>query len=73
MGRTDGLLCPVSAILSYMVVRGSVPGPFFKYQTGCPLTKLFTGKFFKDVGYFIRTLQGTASELELQLLWLDVA
>jgi len=39
IGRTDGLLCPVSAILSYMAARGSEPGPFFKYQTGCPLTK----------------------------------
>ena len=30
IGRTDGLLCPVTAILSYMATRGSDPGPFFQ-------------------------------------------
>ena len=29
LGRTDGDLCPLSAILAYMVQRGSDKGPFF--------------------------------------------
>ncbi len=39
LGRTGRDLCPVSAILSFMVARGSTPGPLFVFQSGAPLTR----------------------------------
>ena len=33
-GATNGLLCPVAAVLSYMVERGNAPGPLFKWADG---------------------------------------
>ena len=39
IGRTDSNLCPVSAILSYISLRGTRPGPFFIDSTARPLTK----------------------------------
>ena len=39
VGRTGNELCPVSAVLSYMVRRGPTPGPFFKFVSGVPLTR----------------------------------
>ena len=32
-------MCPVSAALSYMAIRGPAPGPFFHFQDGTPLMK----------------------------------
>ena len=37
--RTDNDLCPVSAVLAYMVKRGKGPGPFFAFRDGSPLTR----------------------------------
>ena len=39
LGRTDDDLCPVSALLAYLVVRGVTPGPLFRFQDGRFLTK----------------------------------
>ena len=39
IGRTSNSLCPVAAVLAYMVIRGQGPGPFFKFQDGKPLTR----------------------------------
>ena len=39
LGRTDTDLCPVAAILGYMVRRGSQQGPFFMFQDGRFLTR----------------------------------
>ena len=39
LGRTGGGICPVAAVLSYMVVRDSSDGPFFKYSDGRYLTR----------------------------------
>ena len=39
LGRTDADLCPVAAVLHYMVQRGSSRGPFFKFSDGRPLTR----------------------------------
>jgi len=37
--RTGNELCPVAAVLAYMVKRGPGPGPFFTFQDGKPLTR----------------------------------
>ena len=34
LGRTDADLCPVGAVLDYMVRRGSGQGPFFLFSDG---------------------------------------
>jgi hypothetical protein len=45
VGRTGCALCPVAGVLAYMAIRETLPGPFFKFQNGCPLTKpVFTKK-----------------------------
>ena len=38
LGRTDNDLCPVTAILPYMVCRGALAGPFFTFEDGRFLT-----------------------------------
>ena len=45
IGKTDGPLCPVTAVMTYMAIRGPAPGSFFKLANGHPLTKYpFTNK-----------------------------
>ena len=44
VGRTHKALCPVSAMLAYLILaylirRGSGPGPLFRFQDGKPLTR----------------------------------
>ena len=39
VGRTFSVLCPVVAILDYLVVRGTAPGPLFKFSDGRLLTR----------------------------------
>ena len=39
LGRSGTDLCPVSAVLAYMVERGRAPGPFFRYSNGTYLTR----------------------------------
>ena len=39
IGKTDNIVCPIAAVVAYMVVRGNQPGPFFKFKDGQPLTK----------------------------------
>ena len=39
IGATNGLLCPVAAVLSYMVERGNTPGPLFKWADSRYLTR----------------------------------
>ena len=38
LGRTNSVLCPVSAMLSFIAVRSSIPGPIFVSLDGCPLS-----------------------------------
>ena len=39
IGRTRNSLCPVTAVLCYMVARGRGSGPFFRFENGSPLTR----------------------------------
>ena len=34
LGRTGNAICPVQALLSYLALRGDIPGPLFIFQTG---------------------------------------
>ena len=40
VGRTNNLLCPVTAVLAYMTKRGTIPGQFFCDRQGKPLCKV---------------------------------
>ena len=39
LGRTNNDLCPVTALLAYLAVRGNGPGFLFLFSDGRPLTK----------------------------------
>ena len=39
VGKTGNALCPVSAVLAYMAIRGPGPGPLFRFVNGSPLTR----------------------------------
>ena len=39
LGRTDTVLCPVGALLSYLVMRGPGEGPLFRFKDGQALTR----------------------------------
>ena len=39
LGRTGDILCPVAAVLGYLAVRPSNPGPLFVLQDGTPLSR----------------------------------
>ena len=39
IGRTSNDLCPLSAILAYMALRGPGPGPLFRFADRRPLTR----------------------------------
>ena len=40
VGKVDGPLCPVSALLGYLLARGAGPGPLFRFEDGKPLTRM---------------------------------
>ena len=39
LGRTNNTLCPVAAVLAFMVLRGQEDGAFFCFSDGCLLTR----------------------------------
>lgn len=39
LGRSQADVCPVAAVLAYMVLRGTEDGPFFKFADGRALTR----------------------------------
>ena len=49
VGRVDSPLCPVSAVLKYIEVRGDAPGPFFKDSSNIALTKQRFVKQIRDI------------------------
>ena len=46
IGKTGDDICPVSALLSYLVSRGTKPGTLFLWADGSPLSK---SKFVEEV------------------------
>ena len=60
--RTEDDLCPVAALLSWLVYRGGSPGPLFLFQSGASLTRarLVTElrKVLSDVGLEAENFSG---------------
>ena len=52
LGRTNVDVCPVAAVLSYMVIRGPAPGPFFQFEDGKYLTR----------GYFVAAVRASLKQ-----------
>ena len=48
IGRTDDDLCPVAALLSWMVTRGNRPGPLFYFASGKPLSRFTFAREFRQ-------------------------
>ncbi len=65
LGRAPGELCPVAAVLSYMVSRGSQPDPFFKFSDGRSLTRerFVVQRPWQRWATWVPTMLGTVSEL----------
>ena len=61
LGRTNTDLCPVAAVLSYMIRRGTDDGPSFRYDKDRALTR---ERFVKDVWL---ALQAAGIDLEKYL------
>ena len=57
IGRTDCDLCPVAAVLAYMVLRGRGKGPFFRFKDGSPLTR---GRYVSEVKRALTKQEWTA-------------
>ena len=53
LGRTGLELCPVSAVLAYVALRGDQPGPFFLTSAKAPLTK---SVFVREVRSTLRAI-----------------
>ena len=53
LGRTNSTLCPVSAVLAYLAIRPSVPGPLFVFKDGTPLSR----------SHLVSHLRGALSQL----------
>ena len=70
VGKTENELCPVTAVLSYMVARGDGPGPFFRFQDGKLLTRArFVSKVKETLtvaGVDCVAIRATALGVELQ-------
>ena len=56
LGRTGNAICPVQALLSYLALRGDIPGPLFIFQTG----RMLTRQIFSDA------LDGLLDELHFK-------
>ena len=41
LGTTDHIICPIKAILPYLALRRSKPGPLFVTNNNTPLTRQF--------------------------------
>ena len=39
VGRTNSIICPVTALLAYLAIRPPSPGPLFIHDDGSPLTR----------------------------------
>ena len=49
LGRTESPICPITAILPFLAVRGNQPGPLFILKDGRMLTRQLFSKFLDNI------------------------
>jgi hypothetical protein len=49
LARTDGPLCPVSALAHYLRGRGGAPGPLFIFADGSPLSRIHVTNWLRSL------------------------
>ena len=49
LGRGSGAVCPVTALGTYLSLRGSAPGPLFLFSDGRPLTRQRLSSFLQSI------------------------
>ena len=59
IGKTSDDLCPVTALLSYLALRGAEPGPLFCWESGISLSK---SKFVEHVRDGLKKAELPASD-----------
>ena len=70
VGRTEDDMCPISAMLAYLAIRGEGPSPLFRFASGKPLTRDRLVTEIRIAHYRLPAIgnnftQATASELVL--------
>ena len=60
LGRTRDNVCPVAALLQWLVQRGNGPGPLFVFVSGAPLTR---PQLVSNLRSFVTQMGGYASGL----------
>ena len=48
LGRGSGSVCPITALGTYLSLRGSAPGPLFLFSDGRPLTRQQLSSFLQS-------------------------
>lgn len=48
LGTSGNDLCPVAAVSAYLAIRGRDPGPFFRFQSGAPLSRELLVKHIRE-------------------------
>ena len=64
ISKTGNELCPVSALLHYLALRGNKPGPLFQEEDGSPLSK---PRFMKEDFQLISSRGIVSAEGQQQL------
>jgi len=49
LGKTEASVCPVTALLPFVSLRGNTPGPLFVLEDGRYLTRLLFGDFLNNL------------------------
>ena len=48
LGTSGNDLCPVAAVSAYLAIRGRDPGPFYRFQSGAPLSRELLVKHVRE-------------------------
>ena len=64
VGKTDDNLCLVAALLTYLTVRGSHPGPLFVWKSDTTLSKI---KFVEEVRLALEAVHLPVSDFSFRI------
>ena len=61
LGRTHNNLCPITAMMAYLSVRGDAAGPLFHFKDGKQLARVRFVNILRDTLHNIGICQGSDS------------